>query len=410
MLNVETIRKDFPMLKYKKINDNPLVYFDNSATTFKPQCVIDAVTDYYSNYTANAHRGDYELSITTDNKYEHCRKSVAQLLNCQDKEVVFTSGTTMSLNLVAYGFAEQILNEGDVILSTVAEHASNVLPWFRVCEKTKAVMRYIELNKQGEVTIENFKKAMDEHVKVVSIAITSNVLGYTVPIKEICQIAHEFGAYVICDGAQAVPHRQIDVKDIDCDFLAFSAHKMCGPTGVGVLYGKYDLLSKTDPYALGGGSNARFDICGKVILKDAPYKFEAGTPMIEAVIGLDAAIQYLMKVGFDNIHNYELELKKYLIEKMSKLDNIEIYNANSESGIVAFNVKKVFAQDASSYLASKGICVRSGNHCAKLLVNYLGVANTVRASVYFYNTKEEIDLFVEALKTCTLENCVASIF
>ena len=410
MLNVSEIRKDFPMLNNKKMSNYPLIYLDNAATTFKPDCVIDTVVDYYKNYSCNIHRGDYELSYQISDEYDKTRKVVANFINSEDKEVVFTSGASESLNLIAYGYGMNNLTKGDVILTCEAEHASNILPWFKVAEKTGATIEYIPLQNDGVLSIENFKKAMHSSVKVVTLAHISNVLGYVNPIKEITRIAHEYNAVVICDGAQSVPHVKVDVKDLDIDFLAFSGHKMCAATGVGIMYGKYDLLNAMEPFMLGGGSNARFDMCGNIQLKNAPFKFESGTPAIEAVLSIGAAIKYLEKIGMDNIEEYELELKKYAISKIEKLENVICYNSLAETGIITFNVKDVFAQDAACYLNSKGIAVRAGNHCAKILMNTLNTSETIRASFYFYNTYEEVDFFVETLKEVTVENCINILF
>ncbi len=398
------------MLHNRTMQSHPLVYLDNAATTFKPQCVIDAVVRYYTEQTTNVHRGDYEISYQVSEAYEKTREDVARFIHAEPKEIVFTAGASASLNLVAYGYGRKYLKPGDVILSTEAEHASNILPWFKVVEETGAKLEYIPLTEDGRLTLENFRKAMHEQVKIVAVADITNVLGYVAPIEEMTRIAHEHGAIVVCDGAQSVPHTPTDVKAWDVDFLAFSAHKMCGPTGIGVLYGKFELLQKTDPFMLGGGSNARFDMCGNILLKDAPYKFEAGTPNIEGVLGLQQAVRYLEKIGMDKIEAYEHELKAYAIEKLKKLDNLILYNPSSPTGIVAFNVKDVFAQDAAGYLNSKGIAVRSGNHCAKILLNVLKTSETIRASLYFYNTKEDVDRFVQACSEITLENCVGLFF
>ena len=395
MINVKKIRNDFPMLKNKSRKGYDVIYFDNAATTFKPQCVIDAVNEYYTKYSVNAHRGDYELSFMVDSAYEDTRNCVAEFLHCEAKEVVFTSGSSASLNLIAYGYGQKFLQPGDVVLSDEAEHASSVLPWMKACEVSGAKLDYIPLSEDGRMSLNSFREKMSERVKVVAIAQVSNVLGYVVPIKEICEIAHQYGAVVVVDGAQAAPHMQVDVKELNCDFYAFSAHKLCGPTGVGVLYGKYELLQKMDPFMLGGGSNARFDMCGNILLKDAPYKFESGTPAIEAALGMRAAIHYLQAIGMENIHAYEKELKQYFVEKMQQLDNVILYNADNESGIITFNIKDVFSQDAATYFSDHGISVRSGQHCAKLLVQRLNTSSTLRASVYFYNTKEEVDRFIE---------------
>ena len=398
------------MLHNRTMQSHPLVYLDNAATTFKPQCVIDAVVRYYTEQTTNVHRGDYEISYQVSEAYEKTREDVARFIHAEPKEIVFTAGASASLNLVAYGYGRKYLKPGDVILSTEAEHASNILPWFKVVEETGAKLEYIPLTEDGRLTLENFRKAMHEQVKIVAVADITNVLGYVAPIEEMTRIAHEHGAIVVCDGAQSVPHTPTDVKAWDVDFLAFSAHKMCGPTGIGVLYGKFELLQKTDPFMLGGGSNARFDMCGNILLKDAPYKFEAGTPNIEGVLGLQQAVRYLETIGMDKIEAYEHELKAYAIEKLKKLDNLILYNPTSPTGIIAFNVKDVFAQDAAGYLNSKGIDVRSGNHCAKILLNVLKTSETIRASLYFYNTKEDVDRFVQACSEITLENCVGLFF
>ncbi|BFL36806.1 cysteine desulfurase [Holdemania massiliensis] len=410
MFDVLKIRQDFPMLHHHTMQSHPLVYLDNAATTFKPQCVIDAVVRYYTDQTTNVHRGDYEISYQVSEAYEKTREDVARFIHAQPKEVVFTAGASASLNLVAYGYGRKYLKAGDVILSTEAEHASNILPWFKVAEETGAQIEYIPLTEDGQLTLENFRQAMHESVKIVAVADITNVLGYVAPIEEMTRIAHENGAIVVCDGAQSVPHTPTDVQAWGVDFLAFSAHKMCGPTGVGVLYGKYELLQKTDPFMLGGGSNARFDMCGNILLKDAPYKFEAGTPNIEGVLGLQQAVHYLESIGMEQIQAYEHELKAYAIEKLKKLDNLILYNPTSPTGIIAFNVKDVFAQDAAGYLNSQGIAVRSGNHCAKILLNVLKTSETIRASLYFYNTKEDVDRFVQACSEITLENCVGLFF
>lgn len=396
--NVTRVRADFPMLSGKTMQGQPLVWLDNASTTFKPQCVIDAITDYYTNHTANSHRGDYDLCYDMDVKVLKTRELVAQFINCKPNEVVFTSGTTNSLNLIASGYAMKYLNEGDEILLSVAEHASNLLPWFEVAKKKGCKIAYVPLDKEGRITIENFKKAINEKTKLVSLAQVTNVLGYLAPIKEICEIAHRYGAVVSVDGAQSVPHMKVDVQDLDCDFLSFSGHKMCGPTGIGVLYGKYDLLQKMDPYMTGGGNNVKFYESGDATYLDAPMKFEAGTINLAGICGLFASLQYLNRIGMDAISEREAHLKRYAVEKLSALENVTIYNATSEAGIIAFNIKDVFAQDGATYLNSKGIACRSGQHCAKILNGFLDTIATIRASVYFYTTEEEIDRLVEAVK------------
>lgn len=398
MFDVNEIRRDFPMLNGKKMQGHPLIYFDNGATTLKPQMVIDTVCDYLTRYSGNAHRGDYDLSHEVDEQYENAREITQNFIHAKRKEeIVFTSGSTDSLNMIAYGYGLTHLKENDEILITVAEHASNTLPWFDVANQVGAHVKYIELDEQGALTLDNVKKAITEHSKILAVAEVTNVLGYHVPLKEICEYAHQQGMIVVVDGAQSVPHRKTDVQETDIDFLAFSGHKMCGPTGVGVLYGKYDLLCETKPMRLGGGSNSRYNSCGVVTLKEPPYKFEAGTPNIEGVIGLGSAIAYIDSLGMDNIHQYESELRQYCVEKMKQLDNVEIYNENSQ-GAIAFNIKGVFSQDAASLFNTYGIAVRAGQHCAKILDEFLNVTNTLRVSFYFYNTKDEVDQFIEVCK------------
>lgn len=410
MIDVKKLRKDFPMLETKDKHGKPIVYFDNAATTFKPNQVIDSVVDYYKHDCVNVGRGDYDLTYELDMKIKDARESVAQFINAQSKEIVFTSGASAALNLIARGYGATHLKEGDIVLSDEAEHASNYLPWVKACEDTGAKLKHIPLEDGGKITIENVRKMMSEKVKIISIAHISNVLAYVSDIKEIAKIAHEYGAILVVDGAQSTPHIEIDVQDLDCDFFAFASHKLCGPTGVGVLYGKYDLLQDMQPDTYGGGSNARFDMCGNILLKDAPYKFESGTLPIEGILGLKSAIDYLMDIGMDNIHAYEMELKHYLVEKMKKLDNVIMYNPDSESGVLTFNVKGIFAQDVATYLSDNGICVRSGQHCAKLLMDFLKTSATLRASLYFYNTKEEIDYFVEVLSKATPATCLDVFF
>ena len=405
MLDVDKIRKDFPMIE----NNPDLVYLDSAATSLKPQCVIDAVVDFYARHTSNVHRGDYRVAEINDKLYDGTRNLVAELIHCDKDEVVYTHNVSHSLNQIAFGL-KPMLKKGDTVLITYAEHASNVLPWFALQKEIGINIEYIETDNEANITIDTFKKAMHEGVKVVSVAEVTNVLGSIQPVKETCEMAHSYGAYMIVDGAQSVPHMKVDVKDLDVDFLGFSAHKMCGPSGVGILYGKKKLLDAMEPVFYGGDMNARFNKDGEMLLKDTPVKFEAGTPNIEGVIGTGAAIQYLLSIGLDNIHEYEKELRAYAIDKLSQLDNIEIINPDNLYGPIDFNAKGVFAQDAAGFLASKNIAVRSGNHCAKILHNIIHTDQSIRASLYFYNTKEEIDRFVEACKEITLENCVGIFF
>lgn len=386
-------KKDFPMM------NKGIIYFDNGATTLKPNTVIDEISNYYRNYSANAHRGDYDISRIVDEKYENTRNKVAEFINADSaSEIVFTSGATESLNLAIKGFLTNYLKAGDEILTTKAEHASIILPLFDVSKRTGARINYIDLNDDLTVTIENVKKAITKNTKVIALAHITNVIGDIRPIKEITSLAHKLGILVIVDGAQSVPHEKIDVKDLDVDFLAFSAHKMLGPTGVGVLYGKYKYLDKVKPLNVGGGMNASFDSLMNVEYKELPHRLEAGTPNISGVIAFSKAIDYINKLGIDNIHKYEVDLKKYMVNKMTKLNNITIYNKDIQNGIVTFNVNDVFSQDVAAYLNKKNVCIRVGSHCAKILSEVLGVKNTCRASLYFYNTKEEVDKFIELLE------------
>lgn len=385
-------REDFPMF------ENDIIYLDNGATTFKPKCVIDKMTEYYTKYSANAHRGDYDISYKVDVEYENARKLVSRFINAEMDEVVFTSGATESLNMIASGFFEHILEPGDEVLITLSEHASNVLPWFMLARKNGIIVKNIELDSNLHVTLNNVIKAITPNTKVISLAHITNVVGDIRPIKEICEYAHEHNIFVVVDGAQSVPHIKTDVKDLDCDFLSFSAHKMCGPTGVGVLYGKHELLENLVPINYGGGMNESFDSVDEVYLKDLPTRLEAGTPNIASVIGFGEAIKYLNNVGMDNITIHEIKLKKYLIEKLKTIPHINIVNDECDSGIIAFNVDGVFAQDVAYFLNKYYICVRAGNHCAKILKSAIGVKNTVRISMYFYNTYEECDKVYELLK------------
>lgn len=385
-------REDFPML------GKDIIYLDNGATTFKPKGVIDAITDYYSNYSANAHRGDYEISYRVDVAYEESRNIIAKFINADRNDVVFTSGTTQGLNMIATGYFKDVLEQDDEVLITLSEHASNVLPWFNLAKEKGIKVNYIELDDKLHVTLDNVKKAITEKTRVISLALITNVVGDVRPIKEIIEYAHEHDIKVVVDGAQGVSHMRVDVKDLDCDFLTFSGHKMCGPTGIGVLYGKHELLEKLKPVNLGGGMNDSFDSVDEVYYHELPTRLEAGTPNIAGAIGLGEAIKYISNIGMDKIHSYELELKRYLIDKLSTIEHIKIVNESGNSGIVAFNVDGVFAQDVAYYLNKYNICVRAGNHCAKILKHAIGVKNTIRVSLYFYNTKEELDTLVDLLR------------
>ena len=412
--NIQKIRADFPVLS-RTMSGLPVCYLDNSATTLKPQSMIDAVVHYYSYLGANAHRGDYEMSAQVDQAFESARKTAQQFIHAaRPEEIVFTSGSTEGLNMIASMLSHQKLQKDDVILSILSEHASSILPWMEAGKEVGTKIEYIPLDEKGRVTIDHFKKALHDKVKVVSIAQVSNVLGYEAPIREMAKICHERDIILVVDGAQSIAHLPVDVQDLDCDFFVCSAHKMCGPTGIGFLYGKYEWLEQLTPIYFGGESNARFDKEGNLILKNTPLKFESGTQPIEGTIGMAAAMDYLTNLGRENIHAYELELKNYFLKQIEDMDTIEVYNADNQSGIITFNVfdhgKMIFPQDVASFLNTKGIAIRSGQHCAKLLGDVLHVPGTCRASLYFYNTFEDVDRLVAALKETSFETCVDIFF
>lgn len=391
-------REDFPMLKKE------IVYFDNSATTFKPNVVIDSLCEYYKNYTANAHRGDYDISLQVDVMYEKTRDKVKRFINAEKVEqIIFTSGTTDALNKIVFGFFKHYLHAGDEIILNKAEHASNILPWIELSSDIGAKVVYADLDNKHCLTLDMVKKAITPKTKVISLAYITNVVGDVRDIKAIIKYAHELGILVVIDGAQSVPHMKIDVQDLDIDFLAFSAHKMCGPTGVGILYGKEKYLNNTHPIIFGGGMNATFTSENVRVYKEIPYSLEAGTPSIADVIAFGSSIDYLENIGMNNITSYEKELKRYAIEKLKTVNDIIIYNENTESGIITFNMKDIFAQDLAIYLNKYHICVRAGNHCTKMLKEDLNVKNTCRISFYFYNTKEEIDYLIKVLKNPNLK-------
>ncbi len=385
-------RDDFYLLKKN------IIYFDNGATTLKPYILGDTIRDYYDNYSANAHRGDYDISIKVDTLYESTRDLVKNFINAKNSnQIVFTNNATDSLNKIIFGYFKNQLSENDEVLITKSEHASNILPWFELADNIGINVNYIELDKNHKLTIENLKKAITPNTKVISIAHVTNVVGDVRPIKEIINYAHEHDIKVIIDGAQSVPHIKIDVEELDMDFLAFSAHKMCGPTGVGILYVKEDLINDIKPIIVGGGMNSSFEFNGEKQYNEMPHLLEAGTPNIAGVIGFGSIINYLSKIGMKKIEEYESELRKYAIEKLKKVPNIIIYNESSESSIITFNIKDIFPQDLAIYLNKYNICVRAGNHCAKILKDELGIKNTCRMSLYFYNTKEEVDKLIDVL-------------
>ncbi len=384
--------EDFPMLK------KGIVYFDNAATTYKPKSVINSLIDYNINFTANSHRGDYNNSFKVDDEIDKTREKVRQFINADLKEeIIFTMNATDSLNMVVNGFFEHILNKDDEVLLSKAEHASNILPWIMLSLKKGIKIKYIPLDEENKIKIENIKNLITSKTKVISLAYITNVIGDKRNIKEISNLAHNNNIYMVVDGAQSVPHIKTDVKDIDCDFLAFSAHKMCGPTGVGVLYGKYELLKKMIPYKVGGGMNESYNE-HSIEFETIPLRFEAGTPNINGIIAFRHAIEYIENIGLESIERSEKYLRKYLIRELSKIPYIDVLNPNSDGSIVLIKVKDKFAGDVGLYLNSKGICVRSGKHCVKMLKDESGFDDTIRISLYFYNTYEEIDYLIYCLK------------
>lgn len=392
MIDVKEIRKHFKV--YEKYPD--LVYLDSAASALKLDSVVKSMTDYMQFNGSNVHRGVYKLSYDATEEYESTRGVVANFINAKSEEIVFTRGTTDSLNMLAQSYGLNNINEGDEIISSVLEHHSSQMPWLNVANKKKAVLKYVNLI-DNKITIEEFKKVLSSKTKVVALTHVSNVLGYVTPIKEIIKLAHEVGAIVIVDAAQSVPHMKVDVKDLDCDFLAFSGHKLMGPTGVGVLYGKKKLLDDIEPVDF-GGDMAEDVYTDHMSYKDAPYKFEAGTPMIAEVIALKEAIKFISSIGLDNIYEHELKLKNLAIEKLSEIPNIEIYNKDASTGVISFNIKGCHPHDAASVYDKNNICIRAGHHCAELIMHHLQVVGTVRASFYLYNDENDVYEFVKATK------------
>ncbi len=397
MLEVQNVRKEFPIL-LQEVNGKRLVYFDNGATSQKPNVVINAINNYYKEINANIHRGVHYLSQVATDSYELSRKKIQAHLNAKhDFEIIFTSGTTESINLVAHSFSA-LLQPGDEIIVSHLEHHSNIVPWQMVCEKTKAVLKIIPIDNNGELIMSAYEELLSDKTKIVAVNHVSNALGIVNPIKEIIVKAHKYGAAVLIDGAQAVAHLRPDVQDLDCDFYVFSGHKMCGPTGVGVLYGKQEWLDKMPPYK-GGGEMIKEVTFEKTTYADLPHKFEAGTPNIAGGIGLGVAIDYLNEVGFNNIHLYEQELLTYATNRLLELDGIEIYgNVPNKVSVISFNFKNIHPYDVGSIIDKLGIAVRTGHHCAQPIMAHFGIPGTIRASLSFYNTKEEIDYMIDALK------------
>lgn len=392
MLDVKKIRQDFPIYE----TNQDLVYLDTAASSLKPKQVIDVVDHYYSKLGVNVHRGVYGLSYEATDLYESARHTVAKFLNAKFEEIVFTRGTTASLNLVASSYLDKMTEEDEIITSEL-EHHSSMLPWLHVSKKTKAKLKYVELDTEGRITVEAFKKVLSDKTKVVALTYVSNVMGYITPIKEIIDLAHQKGAIVVVDAAQAAPHMEIDVTALNADFLAFSGHKLCGPTGIGVLYGKRHLLNQMDPIEFGGDMSQTVDKF-EATWKDAPYRFEAGTPIISGAIGLARALDYITSIGFDAIHEHVKTLHDYAILKLEAVEGIEIYNKTAETGIVTFNVVDVHPHDAASIFDKNKVCIRAGHHCAQPITKWLKQIATLRATFYIYNTKEDVDVFVDSVK------------
>ncbi|HWO77150.1 MAG TPA: cysteine desulfurase [Bacillus sp. (in: firmicutes)] len=400
-MSMQDVRQLFPILD-QEVNGKPLVYLDSSATSQKPVSVIQTLRDYYEGYNSNVHRGVHTLGTKATDRYEGAREKVRAFINASStEEVIFTRGTTTSINTVAVSYAREHVKEDDEIVITYMEHHSNLIPWQQVAKKTGATLKYIPLEEDGTLSLEKVRETITPNTKVVSVTHVSNVLGTINPIKDIAKIAHENGAIMVVDGAQAAPHIRVDVQDLDCDFYAFSSHKMCGPTGIGVLYGKKHLLEEMEPVEFGG---EMIDFVGlhESNWKELPWKFEAGTPIIAGAIGLGAAIDFLEEVGLDNIAEHEHSLTEYAMHKMSQIEGITIFGPKDplkRAGLVTFNIQDVHPHDVATVLDAEGIAVRAGHHCAQVLMKWLNVSATARASFYLYNTKDDIDKLVKGLVT-----------
>jgi len=397
-MNIQDIRSQFPILA-QEVNGKPLVYLDSAATSQKPIQVIEALDKYYREYNSNVHRGVHTLGTKATDGYEGAREKVRTFINAKStQEIIFTRGTTTAINIVATSYGLQNVNEGDEIVISYMEHHSNLIPWQQVAKKTGATLKYLPMLEDGTFSLEDVEKTITSNTKIVAIMYVSNVLGTINPIKEITEIAHRNGAIMVVDGAQAAPHVKIDVQDIDCDFFAFSGHKMCAPTGIGVLYGKKHLLENMEPIEFGGEMIDFVDLYDST-WKELPWKFEGGTPIIAGAIGLGAAIDFLQDIGLDNIQKHEHQLAKYAIERMSTIEGLTIYGPSAEkrAGVVTFNLTDVHPHDVATVLDSEGIAVRAGHHCAQPLMKWLKVSATARASFYLYNTEEDIDRLVDGL-------------
>jgi len=392
-MDIERIRNDFPIL-HQNVNNHPLVYLDSAATSQKPQSVIETINQYYSKYNSNVHRGVHTLGTKATDAYEGAREKVKNFINAKStKEVIFTRGTTTSINFVATSFGQVNVKEGDEIVISNMEHHSNLIPWQQLAKKTGATLKYFPLQEDGTLSLEEVRHTISEKTKIVAITYVSNVLGTINPIKEMVEIAHSKGAVVVVDGAQSTPHLKVDVQDLDCDFYAFSGHKMCGPTGIGVLYGKEHLLEQMEPVEFGGEMIDFVELYDST-WKELPWKFEGGTPNIAGAVGLGAAIDYLESIGMDEIQHHEHQLVEYAIDKLSEIDGLTIYGPkeiSKRAGVVTFNIEGVHPHDVATAVDLEGIAVRAGHHCAQPLMKWLNVTATARASFYLYNTKEDVD-------------------
>ena len=395
-MDVRAIREQFPILD-QEVNGHPLVYLDSSATAQKPLPVIEAIDDYYRLTNSNVHRGVHTLGSRATDLYEGAREKVRRFINARSSaEVIFNRGTTTAINIVAQSYGLQNVKADDEIVITPMEHHSNIIPWQQVAKVTGATLKYIPLQEDGTITLDDVRNTVTNKTKIVAIAHVSNVLGTINPIKEIAQIAHEHGAVIVVDGAQSAPHVKVDVQDLDCDFYAFSGHKMLAPTGIGVLYGKEELLEKMGPVEFGG---EMIDFVGKYesTWKELPWKFEGGTPIIAGAIGLGAAIDFLLDIGLDNITKYEEKLAAYALDRLSEIDGLTIYGPKKRAALVTFNLDEVHPHDVSTVLDTEGIAIRAGHHCAQVLMKELQVSATARASMYIYNTEDDIDRLVAGL-------------
>ena len=398
-MDLHLIRDQFPILN-QEVNGHPLVYLDSAATSQKPLSVLQVLDDYYKSYNSNVHRGVHTLGTKATDAYELAREKVRKFINARStEEVVFTRGTTTSLNMIAYGYARVFLKPGDEIVISIMEHHSNLIPWQQAAKATGATLKYFPLQSDGTLSLEDIKQTITEKTKIVAITHVSNVLGTVNPIKDIVRIAHEKGAIVVVDGAQAAPHFAVDVQDLDCDFYAFSGHKMLGPTGIGVLYGKKALFEKMEPVEFGGEMIDFVELYDST-WKELPWKFEAGTPIIAGAIGLAKAIDFLQSVGFDTIQKHEQQLMEYALNKLGEIKGVTIYGpreASRRSGVITFNIDGVHPHDVATVLDTEGIAIRAGHHCAQPLMKWLKVTATARASFHIYNTMEDIDRLAEGL-------------